>query len=236
MPRKPELTEPDSSATTAGGKDRSARKKSKEPSAAESAAAKAGGKGRPTPSRKEAVAANKRPLGGYGQKKGPAAQALTKEQRREQRLKQRERFDYAMRTGDDRYLPARDKGPVRRWTRDYIDSRRSLGEYLVWLAIGSLLSLMVLVRVAPILASLLMLGMYILVFAFISDAIFRGRRLKKALVAKFGLDKLPPGSVWYGVNRSFQMRRSRMPNPQVQRGEYPEGGEPARMRRAAKKV
>ena len=29
----------------------------------------------------------------------------------------------AMRTGDDRYLPARDQGPVRRFIRDYVDSR-----------------------------------------------------------------------------------------------------------------
>jgi hypothetical protein len=233
VPREPKLTEPDSSATASGGKDRSARKKSKESSAAEPVVTKVGGKGRPTPSRKEALEANKRPLGGYGQKKGTPAQPLTKEQRREQRVKQRELFDHAMRTGDDRYLPARDKGPVRRWTRDYIDSRRSLGEYLVWLALSSLVLMMVLYRTVPVLAALLMLMMYLLVFAFIFDAVLRGRRLKKALIAKFGLDKLPPGSVWYGVNRSFQMRRTRMPNPQVARGEYPAGGEPARVRRRA---
>ena len=29
----------------------------------------------------------------------------------------------AMKTGDDRYLPARDQGPVRKFIRDYVDSR-----------------------------------------------------------------------------------------------------------------
>ena len=33
--------------------------------------------------------------------------------------KQRE----ALANGDERYLPARDKGPVRRFVRDYVDSR-----------------------------------------------------------------------------------------------------------------
>ena len=37
----------------------------------------------------------------------------------------------AMRTGDDRYLPARDKGPVRRFIRDYVDSRFSFIELMI---------------------------------------------------------------------------------------------------------
>ena len=36
-----------------------------------------------------------------------------------------------MRTGDERYLPARDKGPVRRFIRDYVDSRFSFIELMI---------------------------------------------------------------------------------------------------------
>jgi hypothetical protein len=188
--------------------------------ATKSPPAKAGGKGRPTPSRKEAEAAHKRPLGGAGVK-GKAATPLTKEQQRAEREKARERFDLAMKHGDERYMPARDKGPVRRWTRDYIDSRRSVGQYMVGLAIGSLLLLMVLMQVSPLTATLVMLLMYVILIAVVLDAVFRGIKLKKALIAKFGESSLPRGSVWYGVNRSLQMRRSRMPNPQVAYGERP---------------
>jgi hypothetical protein len=179
---------------------------------------KPSGKGRPTPTRKQAEAANKRPLGGAGLKK---ATPLTKEQQKEARRKARERYDHAMRTADERYLPARDKGPVRRYTRDWIDARRSLGEYIIWLALGSLLPLMFLQGLAPQLSLLFLILMYGLVFTLVGDAIWRGRRLKRDLVAKFGEDNLPRGSIWYGVNRSMQPRRNRMPHPQVERGQFP---------------
>jgi hypothetical protein len=173
------------------------------------------GKGRPTPKRKDVEAQQVRRLGGVGAK---PAKPLTKEQQRAERAKARERFDLAMKTGDERYLPVRDKGPVRRWTRDYIDARRSLGEYIVFIALGSLILLFFLMQLAPPIAGLVMLAMYLLIFAIIIDGILLGRRLKKALINKFG-QELPRGSVWYGVNRSMQLRRTRMPNPQVQRGD-----------------
>ncbi len=36
-----------------------------------------------------------------------------------------------MKTGDERYLPPRDKGPVRRFIRDFVDSRFSFIELMV---------------------------------------------------------------------------------------------------------
>ena len=36
-----------------------------------------------------------------------------------------------MRTGDERYLPARDKGPVRRYVRDFVDARLCMAELLL---------------------------------------------------------------------------------------------------------
>ncbi|MDR2454121.1 MAG: DUF3043 domain-containing protein [Bifidobacteriaceae bacterium] len=177
------------------------------------------GKGRPTPTRKQAEAARKRPLGGAGV--GRATTPLSKEQQKAARRKAREQWDHAMRTGDERYLPARDKGPERRFARDWIDSRRSVGEYIVYLALGSLVALFLLMQLAPGVAAAVMLLMYVIVFAVIADGIVRGRLLKKALVAKFGAGNLPRGVVWYGVNRSMQPRRNRMPNPQVKIGQHP---------------
>ena len=40
-----------------------------------------------------------------------------------------------MKTGDERYLPARDKGPVRRFVRDWIDARLCVAEMLLPLLI-----------------------------------------------------------------------------------------------------
>ena len=82
-------------------------------------------KGRPTPSRKEAEAANKaRAKVPRTRKEMAAAQKL---QRSESSTQMRQ----AMRNGDDRFLPARDKGPVRRFIRDYVDSRFSFIELLI---------------------------------------------------------------------------------------------------------
>lgn len=37
----------------------------------------------------------------------------------------------AMASGDERYLPVRDKGPVRRFARDYVDSRWCVAEFFL---------------------------------------------------------------------------------------------------------
>ena len=75
------------------------------------------GKGRATPSRKEREAANKRPLVAKRTKT-----KITKEDRRKranERLVARQGYE----AGDERYMPARDKGAQRRFVRDFVDAR-----------------------------------------------------------------------------------------------------------------
>ena len=84
-----------------------------------------GAKGRPTPTRKEAEAAARERARAPMDKK--AAQKLLRERRAESNAKMRE----GMRTGDERYLPARDQGPVKRFIRDYVDARLSIAEFLL---------------------------------------------------------------------------------------------------------
>ncbi len=84
-----------------------------------------GAKGRPTPTRKEAEAAARERARAPMDKK--AAQKVLRERRAESNAKMRE----GMRTGDERYLPARDKGPVKRFIRDYVDARLSIAEFLL---------------------------------------------------------------------------------------------------------
>jgi hypothetical protein len=199
------------------------RKSKAEPVAVEEEATPKSGKGRPTPTRKEAEAAHKRPLGGVGTRTATGAPAAkqTKEERKAAREEARRRYELAMQRGDERYMPARDKGPVRRWVRDYIDSRRSLGEYVMVGSLVALLILMIGMQAFPLVALYMILAMYLLIFVVIGDLIVRSRRLKKALIEKFGEDRIGKGTVWYGMMRSMQIRRSRMPKPQVERGQYP---------------
>lgn len=166
------------------------------------------GKGVPTPSRKEQEAARKRPL--VPNDRG-AAKAADREARREAQLKTRAALD----TGDERYLPIRDKGPQRRFARNVVDVRTSLGEFVMFIA----LAIVVLTLFVPgsiEFQSYIFVGFWAIVVLVAVDAFFFARRLKKRVIAKFG--SVDQGVVWYGVIRSLQFRRLRLPKPQVKRG------------------
>jgi len=172
------------------------------------------GKGRPTPKRKEAEAANKRPLVPTDRKAaGKTGRAQAKEQR--------DREYRAMQTGDERFMPAKDRGPLRRFVRDWVDARWNLGELILPAAAVLLVVQLTLSKAAPVLAALAILVLYVFVLAAIIDSWIMWRGLKKALVAKFGKDAPPKGTVSYAVIRTFQIRPSRMPKPQVKHGQRP---------------
>ena len=79
----------------------------------------------PTPSRKEAEAARKKAL------KPPMTRKEQIQRDREARRTIRQRQQEALRTGDDKFLPLRDRGPIKRFARDYVDRRRLVAEYLL---------------------------------------------------------------------------------------------------------
>jgi hypothetical protein len=82
-------------------------------------------KGKPTPKRKEAQAKlNLSPLApGASKESKKALKAQTRIRRMEARA--------AYMRGEESAMPARDKGPVRRFVRNYIDERRSFSEYFL---------------------------------------------------------------------------------------------------------
>ena len=51
------------------------------------------------------------------------------------------------------------------------------------------------------------------------DAVFIRRRLRAALTERFGM--VSPGLVSYGNMRAIQIRRWRLPKPQIRHGEQP---------------
>lgn len=170
------------------------------------------GKGRPTPKRKEAEAANKRPL-------VPADRKAAARESRSRGREQRELEYRAMQTGDDRNMPARDRGPVRRFVRDWVDARYNLGEFFLPAAAVFLVLQFTLARTA--LAFFAILALYIYILASALDAFFLWRRLRKRLIAKFGPTTQTKGLAMYAVLRAFQLRPSRMPKPQVKRRQKP---------------
>ncbi|GAB2607821.1 DUF3043 domain-containing protein [Kocuria arenosa] len=167
------------------------------------------GKGRPTPSRRQQEAARRRPLVPEDRK---AAKAQSRDAAREQRV----RAQAGMAAGDERFLGPRDRGPQRRFARDWVDSRINVGEYLMVVA---LLALVILFFPVQEVATYGVYLIWALMILGIVDAVLSTARMKKAMQAKFGT--VERGVRWYAAMRSFTMRRLRLPKPQVARGERP---------------
>ena len=122
-----------------------------------------------------------------------------------------------MLTGDERYLPARDAGPERRYVRDYIDARYNVGEFLLPRRRARLRPDPDPVRPTWSLPAIIVT--YGMVLAFLLDAIYLRIRLRKLLTAKFG--SIAPRPRVLRRHPRLQLRRWRMPRPKVRRGEYP---------------
>src|SRR5947209_10364123 len=134
------------------------------------------GKGRATPSRREAEQARRKPLVPTDRK---AAAKASRSKIAEERAKARA----GMAAGDERYLMARDRGPQRRYARDAIDARWTLGELLFPLAAVLLIvTFVVPTQIEFVLFPLL----YVFVGIMVLDAWIRSRRIRRELAAKFG--------------------------------------------------
>jgi hypothetical protein len=173
----------------------------------------AAGKGRPTPSRKEAEAARKQSL--KLPKDPKAARKASRERDRDARAQQRA----ALMAGDERALPARDQGPVKRYVRDFVDSRFTIAEYFIFVALGVLVLGFVPNPVVQLAVSISWMALIALV-AF--DEIFLLVRLNMALRKRFPDKAERKGALWYAGLRTLQLRRFRLPPPRVRRGDTPE--------------
>jgi len=175
---------------------------------------KPGGKGRPTPSRREAEAARKAAL------KKPRNRKEATAYRREKMRTERSKMQQAMQTGDDRYLPAADKGPVRRFARDYVDARYSVMEFALPILLLVSLIGVVFSRQFLWLAGLVNLLFLAMILLIALDWFLLSAGLKKAVAARFPKESTK-GIGFYAVRRTMQMRRWRLPKPMVKRGEKP---------------
>jgi hypothetical protein len=168
-------------------------------------------KGRPTPKRSEAQTQRRSVA---NTKMSPKeARTRSRDERRTAMQRQRE----ALANGDERYLPARDKGPVRKYARDFVDSRFAIAEYFLPMAVVILVLSMI--RVGSLQNIALLLWLFVIV-AIVVDSAVTGFRLKKILAEKFPNERRK-GAVAYALMRTLQMKRLRLPKPQVKRGERP---------------
>ncbi|KAB1660120.1 DUF3043 domain-containing protein [Pseudoclavibacter chungangensis] len=167
------------------------------------------GKKGPTPSRREREAANRRPLVPEDRKQAK------REMQAQMRAKQAEARE-GMARGDDRYLRPTERGPQKRFLRDYIDARFSLGEFL--------LPLMFLVIFATFLPSQ-QAGIWAMAFIWvflaiaIAEALIVANVIKRKITAVVGASNVEKGIILGTITRIMQLRPLRMPKARVKRGE-----------------
>ncbi len=172
---------------------------------------KASGKGRPTPKRNEA----------QGRRPGPpppppVTRKEAYKRMREQQAAQRAGSRQAAARGDDSFLPARDRGPVRRLVRDIVDARRNIGSLFLVIAGVALIGTIVPSLILRSYASFLLFGFFIVL---IVDSVLLGRRIRQKVAERFpDAEQSTRSLVWYGISRSTMIRRWRFPKPQVPLG------------------
>jgi Protein of unknown function (DUF3043) len=176
------------------------------------------GKGRPTPKRREAERRRRGPVPPPPRTQREAMRRMrgNKDERRKAASERRER----MMAGDDRYLMPRDRGAVRAYVRDVVDSRRNLIGFFMPLAIVVFLALLVpsvQIQQYATLFTTVMLALMII------EGIILGRSVIKRVRAKFPKAEDRGLSLgWYAFVRASQLRRLRVPRPRVRVGERPD--------------
>lgn len=163
-------------------------------------------KGRPTPKRSEAQQQRRKAVNTPTDRKAAAKQA--REARRVDLAKRRE----ALANGDERHLPAAHQGPVRKFTRDYVDSRYRVAEFFLPMAVLILIG-----SLMPAVQTLSLFLWVLVIVLILIDSVITGFALRRQLAKRFP-DQNTKRAVTYGLMRTLQMRRMRLPKPQVQRG------------------
>lgn len=167
------------------------------------------GKGRSTPTRREREASRKRPL-------VPDDRREAARQARAQVAQARERARVGIANGDERFLPVRDRGPQRRYVRDLVDARFSVGEVLIPLM---LVVIVITFFPDPILQTYAIFGLWAFFLLAVLDCVLLGFAVVRKVTAKFGAGRAEKGLRWYAAMRALQLRIMRLPKPQVKRGQ-----------------
>jgi Protein of unknown function (DUF3043) len=166
-------------------------------------------KGRPTPKRRDAEAARRT------KSVPPKDRKEAKARLREEKAKERAELMTALRAGDERRYPVRDRGPARRIARNWVDGRRNVGDFF-WPAVIAAIVLIVLpIPTVQSFSSFLLVAFYLVLMA---DTAWSLVGLTKVLKEKVPDPLVRKGALPYAFGRSLQSRKRRLPVCQVERG------------------
>jgi hypothetical protein len=167
-------------------------------------------KGRPTPKRSEAERRRRGPYGTPADKKAATAQSRTRD--RADRTRKYE----AMRRGEEWALAPKDKGPIRALTRDYVDAKRRISEYYMYILV------LLMVALFGVRSSAAKSFVYYVVVALAAIIIIEGTMITRG-VRKLAATRFPGvstrGITLYAIMRSMQIRKLRMPVPRLKPGD-----------------
>jgi hypothetical protein len=164
-------------------------------------------KGRPTPKRSEAEKRRRQPYSAPADRK-----AAVNQNRSQGRTERTKRYE-AMRRGEDWALPAKDRGPVRGLARDFVDSRRRISEFYMYL-VGALVILLFVPGLRAV-VDYVVLGVIVVMLA---EAILGGRQIRRLVTQRFPGERTK-GLTAYTALRGMQIRALRTPKPRVKVGD-----------------
>jgi len=201
-------TEEDSST----GQSQDATAKSKPPAQA--------GKGRPTPKRSEAERTRYKSItgsttSGRGPTSGSAPRGKMTPDDKARARSERDRRMAAMKRGEDWALGPRDRGPIKKLARDYVDSHRRPSEYYMYVLVVLLVALLSRSAVLNTYVSPLVLVLIVVVAV---DGYLIRRALHRLAAERYPGESTR-GVTTYAVMRALQIRRFRMPAPRLKPGD-----------------
>lgn len=171
-------------------------------------------KGRPTPKRSEAERNRYQPITGTRTGSSRPAGPRTADDKARDRGDRSKRME-AMKRGEEWALGPRDRGPVRKLARDYVDAHRRPSEFYMYLLIVLLVALLSRNKALNSAVSYLVMAM-------IAVILVDGFLIRRAL-RKLAAERLPGvstnGMTMYAVMRALQIRRWRMPAPRLKPGD-----------------
>ena len=168
-------------------------------------------KGRPTPKRSVAEAKRRQPIAGSSR---TTAAPRTKEDKAKARTNRASKYE-AMRRGEAWALNPRDRGPARALARDFVDSKRRVSEYYMYILVVLLAAVFVRNTAAQSIISPLVL---VLIVIIVIDASLIRRSLRKLMAERLP-NESTKGLTAYAVMRALQIRRFRVPVPRVHPGD-----------------
>jgi hypothetical protein len=167
-------------------------------------------KGRPTPKRSQAEARRRQPITGSRSSAAPR----TPQDKTRARASRASKYE-AMKRGEAWALNPRDRGPARALARDFVDAKRRLSEYYMYVLVVLLVAVFVRNTTAQTIISPVVL---VLVVVILIDALLIRRSLTR-LIAERLPGESARGLTFYAVMRALQIRRFRVPAPRVQPGQ-----------------